>query len=119
MKIKQVVDAFPSLQKLAAQDLSIKKLYKISKLLGNLEHEIAFYSEQRNKILSQYCDIVGNQYVPREADNEKLNAELGELLDTDIECEVVEVAIGVDEDVKLSYNDLVALKGFVRIEEAV
>lgn len=116
MKIKQVVDVLPSLQKLAGQDLSIKKLYKISKLLGNLDNEIAFYNEQRNKILSKYCDIVGNQYQPREEDSDKLYTELGELLDTDIECEINEVAIGDDEDIKLSYNDLVALKGFVRIE---
>ena len=116
MKIKQVVEALPSLQKLAGQDLSIKKLYKVSKLLGNLENEVAFYDKQRSKILSQYCDIEGNQYVPRKEDMEKLNAELGELLDTDIECEIKEVIIDIDEDVKLSYNDLVALKGFVRIE---
>jgi hypothetical protein len=117
MKIIQVVNALPSLQKLATQDLSIKKLYKISKLLGNLDNEITFYNEQRNKILSQYCDIVGNQYVPRKEDEVKLNAEMNELLDTDIECDVKEVVIGTDENIKLSYNDLVQLKGFVSLEE--
>ena len=116
MKFVQVVDALPSLQKLAGQDLSIKKLYKISKLLGNLENEIAFYNEQRNKILAQYCDVVDNRYVPRKEDEVKLSAELNELLDTEIEYKVIEVAISDDEDVKLSYNDLVALEGFVRIE---
>lgn len=118
MKMIQVVEALPSLQKLAGQDLSIKKLYKISKLLGNLESEIAFYNAQRNKLLTQYCDVVDNRYVPRAADEAKLNAELNELLNTEIESEVNEVVIGDDEDVKLSYNDLVALAGFVRIEEA-
>lgn len=117
MKIVQVVEALPSLQKLAGQDLSIKKLYKISKLLGNLENEIAFYNEQRNKILAKYCDIVGNQYVPREENVEKLNVEMKELLDTEIEYEVKEVIIDTDENIKLSYNDLLALKGFVRIGE--
>ncbi len=116
MKIMQVVDALPSLQKLAAQDLSIKILYKIQKLLGNLDNEIAFYNEQRSKIMSKYCDIVGNQYVPRKEDEAKLNTEMRELLDTEIEYEVKEVAIGVDEDIKLSYNDLMALRDFVRIE---
>lgn len=117
MKIVQVVDALPSLQKLAGQDLSIKKLYKISKLLGNLDNEVAFYNEQRSKILAKYCDIEGNQYVPREEDMAKLNAEMRELLDTEIECEVKEVVLDTDEDIKLSYNDLLALKGFVRIGE--
>ena len=117
MKIKQVVEALPSLQKLSGQDLSIKKLYKVSKLLGSLDNEIAFYNDQKSKILSRYCDIVGNQYVPRKEDVEKLNAELGELLDTDIECEINEVVLGIDENIKWSYNDLVLLKGFVAIEE--
>ena len=101
---------------LAALPRDIYTSDKVSKLLGNLENEVAFYNEQRNKIMAKYCDIVGSQYKPREADMDKLNAELGELLDTDIECEIKEVAIGTDEDVKLSYNDLVQLKGFVRIE---
>lgn len=117
MKIMQVVNALPSLQKLAGCELSLPKLYKISKLLGNLEHEIAFYNEQRNKILAKYCDVVGNQYVPRAEDEAKLNAEMAALLNMEIESEVVEVAIGVDENVKLSYNDLMAMSGFVRIEE--
>ena len=115
MKFRQVINALPSLQKLAGQDLSIKKLYKISKLLDNLENEIVFYNAQRNKILTQYCDIVGNQYVPRAEDEGKLNAELNELLDTDIECEIKEVVLDIDENIKLSYNDLIALKGFVNI----
>lgn len=116
MKIIQVVDALPSLQKLAGQDLTIKKLYQVSKLLGNLENEVAFYNEQRSKLLAQYCDVVGNQYVPRKGEEAKLNVELGELLNIEIESEIKEVVIGLDENIKLSYNDLVALKGFARIE---
>jgi hypothetical protein len=117
MKILQVVNALPALQKLAGQNLSIKKLYKISKLLGNLEKEIAFYNAQKSKICSQHCDIVGNQYAVREGEEEAFNAEMNELLDTDIECDIQEVTIGIDEDVKLSYNDLVILQGLVRIGE--
>ena len=116
MKIKQVVDALPSLQKLAGQDLSIKKLYKISRLLGNLENEIAFFNEQKSKLFIKYCDVVGNQYVPKKETEMQLAQEFNELLDTDIEYEVKEVVIGDNEDIKLSYNDLVVLKGFIRIE---
>lgn len=116
MKIKQVVEALPSLQKLAGQDLSIKKLYRISKLLGNLEKEIAFFNEQKSKLLTKYCDVVGNQYVPRTETEAQFAQEFNELLDTDIECEIREVVISDNEDVKLSYNDLVALSGLVRIE---
>ena len=116
MKIIQIVNALPSLQKLAGQDLSIKKLYKVSKLLGNLENEIAFYNEQRSKILSQYCDVVGNQYVPRQGCEDKMNAAMNELLDTEVECDIKEVVLGTNENIKMSFNDLMALQGFVSIE---
>lgn len=116
MKIKNVINALPSLQKLAGQDLSIKKLYKISKLMGNLENEIAFYDTQRQKICAQYCDTVGNQYVPKSKEDEaELNAKMNELLNTDID-DVQSVVIGLNDDVKLSYNDLIALEGLVVIE---
>ena len=117
MKIKQVVDALPSLQKLAGQDLSMKKLYKISMLLGNLDKEIAFFNTQKAKLFMKYCDTVDGQYVPREETKAQLVQEFNELLDTDIECEIKEVVLGTGEDVKLSYHNLVALQGFVRIEE--
>ena len=116
MKIKQVVEALPSLQKLAGQDLSLKKLYKISKVLGNLEKEIAFFNEQKIRLFAKHCDVVGNQYVPIKESEAQLAQELNELLDMDIECEISEVAISCNEDVKLSYNDLVALDGIIRIE---
>ena len=116
MKIRQVVDALPSLQKLAGQELSIRKLYQISKLLGNLESEVAFYNNQRGKILSQHCDIKGDKYVPRNEEMAQINAEMDELLNTEIECDIKEVVLDLNENIKLSYNDLVQLKGFVRIE---
>lgn len=116
MKIKQVVDALPSLQKLAQQDLSLKQLYKVSKLLGNLDNEIAFYNKQKNKIAAQYCDLVGSYYVPKKGYEAQLDIEMNELLEMEIECDIKEISIDCDEDVKLSYNDIVALKGFVRIE---
>lgn len=117
MKMIQVVNALPALQKLAAQEFTLQKLYNIKKLMGKLDEELTFYNEQRSKIYEKYSDIVGNQYVPREGDTAKLNEELSELLNMDIEGVTNEVVLGVNEDIKLSYNDLVALEGFVRIEE--
>ena len=117
MKIVQVVNALPSLQKLAKQDMSLEKLYKISKLLSKLDDELAFYNEQRSKIVAQYCDVVDGHYVPRKDENDKLTVAMNELLNLEIQCEIQEVAIGANEDIKLSYNDLMALQEFIRIEE--
>lgn len=116
MKFIQIINAMPSLQKLSGQELSMKNLYKVSKLMDSLEKEIDFYNTQRSKILTQYCDIKGNQCIPKEGQVDALNAALGELMDMDIECEIKEAVIGPDENLRFSYNDLRALKGFVRIE---
>ena len=116
MKIVQIVDALPSLQKLAKQDLSIKKLYKISKLMSKLDLELAFYNEQRNKICTQYCDVADGKYVAREADVAKFNAAMSDLLNLEVQCDVSEVIIDDSENIRLSYNDIVLIKGFVSIE---
>jgi hypothetical protein len=46
----------------------------------------------------------------------QINAEMDELLNTEIECDIKEVVLDLNENIKLSYNDLMSLKGFVRIE---
>ena len=117
MKMMQVVNALPSLQKLAGQEFTLQKLYNIKKLMGKLDEELAFYNEQRMKIYEKYSDVVGNQYVPRENEMAQLNKELGELFNMEIEGDIKEVVLNVNEDIKLSYNDLVSLEGFIRIEE--
>lgn len=117
MKLSQIINALPSLQKIAGQELPMNKLYKVSKLLGNLSEEVAFYNAQKEKLLSAHCDIVGDRYVPRKGEEKQLEDKMNELLQTEIEHEVKEVSLGVDDDIKLSYNDLVALKGFISIED--
>ena len=118
MKVMQIVNALPSLQKLAGQELTLQKSYKIFKLMGRLDNELAFYNEQKGKILAKYCDIQGEYAVPIKEYEERLNAELNELLNTEVEGEIKEVVLDTNEDIKLSYNDIVALQGFVRIDEA-
>jgi len=116
MKLRNVIEALPALQKLAKQDMSIKKLYKISMLMGSLEKEITFFNTQRTNILQRYCEMVEGQYVPRQDCVKEYNEKMTELLNTDIDSEICVVDIADDEDIRLSYNDIVVLKGFIRIE---
>ena len=116
MKMIQIVNALPALKKLAKQDMSVKTLYKIEKVLSKCDDEMAFYNDQYSKIVRKYSDVVGDRYVPRDENVDRLNTEINELLDTDVECEIQEVVISINEDIKLSYNDLVMLRGFARIE---
>jgi hypothetical protein len=59
MKMKQLVDAAPSMQKIAGQDLHTGTLYRISRLLGKAEPHLKFYDERRAAILEE-CGVWEN-----------------------------------------------------------
>ena len=117
MKIRELVDAVPSIRKISAQDLRAKTLYRVSLLLDRFDGELKSYDDVREKLIAKYCDRKGDRVVPRAECAEEFEREMLELLDTDIDMEGVKpVEIPADEDVRLSYTDLRLLDGFVTIK---
>jgi hypothetical protein len=114
LKLKKIVDALPSLQKLSAADLSLKCLYWVRKLINKLEPELKFYSEERGKIIEKYRDPDVKDTVKfKPWDIADVNKDIEELLDIDIEANFTVPVVPESEDIKLSVNDLAALTGFV------
>lgn len=111
MKLKKIVDALPSLQKLAAADLTLRQLYYVKKLVAALQPEFTFWDEKRKSIVDKYRD--GN-IIPAE-NREAANKEIQELIDFDVKVKYKEVILPDSEGIKLSLNDLEALEGFVKI----
>lgn len=111
MKLRKVVEALPSLQKLSAAELSLKRLYWVRKLIRKLEAEIAFFNEERRKILEKYKD--GGKMRPEAVKD--ANREIEDLLNVDVEVDFQIAEISDEEEVKLSNNDVEALEGFVKI----
>lgn len=117
MKIKKLLDAVPALRKIAAQDLSLKTLYTLSKTIGKIENELGLYEVQRQKLISQYCDRHESGFTVKNEFKDEFSLKFSELLDFEVDMENVKpVKIPYDEKITLSYNDLVALGDFIVLE---
>lgn len=116
MKIKTIVNALPSLQKLAAIELPCKILYKINKLMDGLDSELKFYNKQRDQIFQKYNIKVEDGNIKlRESDRQAFEKEWNELLNVEAE-DIQPIAVPADDNMKLSYNDVKALQGIINIQ---
>jgi hypothetical protein len=117
MKIKEIADALPALQKIAAQDMPVALLYRSMKLLKKLDEEIAVFNRMRRDILGKYCDVESGSYVPREECIEQLNREWEDLDSLESEIKIKEkIVLPLDSGIRLSYNDMCLLEPFFEIE---
>lgn len=116
MKLKSIVDATPILRKIAGQELTCRTLYGIAKCFSRLETELRFYTEQRAFLLGKYCDRNENKYIPKSECKAEFEEKLSELLETEVDVgDVIPVRIPSSEPLKLSYNELEAVRDFIEI----
>lgn len=119
MNMRALVDAKPALIKIASQDLTIKTLYKVSKLLKKLDDELMIYEKSRQRILDSHAEISGDTYVPLSGHEEDFVREFNELLSLEVDMgDIKPVRIPENENIKLSYQDLYAVREFIEIEAA-
>lgn len=117
MNMRALVNAKPALIKIASQDLSMKTLYRVSKLLKKLDGELAIYEKQRQRIFEQHGEVSGDIYVPREGHEEDFVREFNELLAVEVDMgDIKPVKIPADEKIAMSYQDLCAVREFIEIE---
>ena len=117
MKMVQIVNAIPALQKLAGENLTPKTLYHVSKLLSKLDEEIQFYQTEYYKIVS----ALGTEISPDKWDippenREELTRRVEELNDIDVDIELTVVKLPTSEHFTLSYKDLCLLKDLVELD---
>jgi len=119
MKLVNVVNALPALQKLANEDLTIKTLYKVKKLMERLDKEIAFYNSERNKAIEELCQKEDEtKYIIPDENRDLLNKRLMDLSDIDIDPPIDALQISTDEKIRLSYNDIKALAGIIELSDS-
>ena len=117
MIMKTLVDALPSIRKIAGQELSMKTLYRVKRLLDKLEAHLRIYDEQRTKIMERCCVVEDGRYVPKPGMAETLESDMRELLDVEVDMDGIQaIRLPAEEDLRLSYADLCALDGLVEIE---
>jgi hypothetical protein len=116
MILQKIIDAVPSLQKVSAAELSLKNLYKVHKMVSELDTEVEFFNNEKEKIISKYRDENVKTEVKISKENiDAVNREIRDLLNVEVEPDFVKIQLPDTEDIKLSVNDLKALDGFVEI----
>ena len=116
MKLGNVITSLPALQKLAGENLTPKTLYWVSKLLSKLDTEIDFYNEERRKIVTDLGkEVETDKWEIPAGNREEFNRRMADLLNIDIDAEFKIVQIPTFEELKLSYNDIRLLDGFVEL----
>jgi hypothetical protein len=117
MKIRELVDALPSIRKLSNQDLRAKTLYRVSLLLDRFDGELKSYDTAREKLIEKYCDTAEGKVIPKKGSESDFEREMLELLDMELDtANLKPVEIPADEDFRISYADLCAMNGFIKIK---
>ena len=122
MKLRTLYNAYPALTKLAGQDLPLKELYKLSKILRAFEGDIRFYMEQRNEFFRKYGAEQDGEIVLLPEHAEEFAAAMDELGEIDADADTVSLGLPMEldtdgtENVRLSYNDLQMLEGIVELK---
>lgn len=120
MKLGEIIGALPALQKLAAEKLTAKALYRVSKTLSRLDKEIGFFNTERCKIVEELGEKVKDKegaYEIPAANREEFNKRIKELSDIEIDPPIAIIKLTTSEDICLSYNDLRMLEGIVELVE--
>lgn len=119
MKMKELIDALPSIRKISEQDLSTKTLYSVSKTMKKLENELDFYDKRRQQLIEDYCEEKDGRTEPKPEYKEVFEREFLELLNLDITPDGFKpVEIPENENIRLSYSDLCAVEGIFTIKFA-
>ena len=107
MKMRELVDALPSIRKISGQDLDVKTLYNVSKIMKKLESDLEFYDSRRQQLLEDYCTEIDGCVEPKPEYREVFEREFMELLNLDVTSgEFEPIEIPADENLRLSYADL-------------
>ena len=117
MKVKQLIDAIPALQKVAQQEFQISTLRRVRSLMEIVDAELGTFYSARDELLAKFGVEVSPSKWEIPADKIDLYNEQLEFLVNRETVAIPEVEISEDEPIRLSYTDLCKLQGFLTIQE--
>lgn len=118
MKLGQIFQARPALNKLAENELSPKYLYKVSKMLAKVNKELQFIDENRNKLIQELgYEVKEGEWKVKDEKLQEFIKRFNEILDIDSETDITVVQIPTTENIRLSFKDLDLLNGFIELQE--
>lgn len=114
MKLRKIINAIPSLQKLYSAELPLVIAYSVDKLIKTLNNEVKFYNEKSQAIYEKYKESQDGDRIKIKKDCVAIvNKEIEELLDLNVSVKYKKPKISDSVDIKFSAQDLEALEGFV------
>ena len=125
VKISELIDSISTLQKLAQKDFKAKLAWSIARLLKAAETEIQSFNETRMDLIRKYGEKDDNgELITDEKGNctlvkdkvQDFNAELNELLASEIEINANPINIEMLEDLDFTPADMSVLEPFVEFE---
>jgi hypothetical protein len=111
MKLSELVEAQPALQRLANEKMPVKVAYAIAKNLRAVKPEVEAFEETRLKLLEENWELDPNtnQFKIPPEDQEKWQQMAKELLDTEVDIKVYIVDLATMDGTRVTPNDMAAL----------
>ena len=115
MKIFQIINAIPAFNKLGNSDMPLPDAYKLQKLITALQPDIDFFNERNSKIIQKHDGIIKDNGTVEYPEEKRATAqtEFDELLNFDTQTETTVITMPINENIKISANDIRALIPFV------
>lgn len=126
IKISELMDSVTTLQKLSQKDFKAKLAWSIARLLKAAEVEVQAFNEARMNLITKYGEKDENgELITDEKGNCKIipdnvstfNAELNELLASEIEINANKINFELLEDLDFTPSDIAVLEPFIEVEE--
>ena len=118
MKLYQIINAIPPLNKLGNSDMKMAEAYKLQKILASIQVEIDFYNKNHMELITKNGQIKDDgTFVIGEDKRSDYMKSMDELAQTDVEPAFSKMKIAVTENIQISANDIGALMPFVEFTE--
>lgn len=116
MKVQQMLNSLPILQRVMELKLPIKKAYKLFSLAKQINEQRDFFIQEEKKLVTKFnAEIVdkGGLRFNSPEDQQAFVKEHGELMQYEVDLEVVELSFDDLGDVEFTPKDLMALEGVI------
>lgn len=121
MKQIQLVEAYKTLKKMANIPMDITTSFKLMKLKKRLEEYYQFEEQEEMKMFNEFHGELINDgrsmQFPTQEDANAFSKKWQELKDMEVEIEIEPIPVMLDQDIRLTIQDMEALDGFIQFIE--
>lgn len=117
MKQSNIVSAYKVLTKLSQQDLPIRLAFDLFKIKQQLQPQWDFQIEEETKAAATATQLPGGRLeFPSAEEADVFRKKLAEIAEMDVELEIKKASIPLTAEIRLSVEDIEALKDFAEFE---